>query len=144
MSQSVYRAIAFQEPGDGPKDGWGVIFPDFPGCVSEGDTSIEAMKNAVEALALHIEGMVADDQKLPPESQVNERDKPWVLEIPMQGAVHAFLNVTVPGKRVRLDVTMDRALVERLDAAATRDGTSRSGYLAQAVREKLQRNREPA
>jgi metal-responsive CopG/Arc/MetJ family transcriptional regulator len=35
-------------------------------------------------------------------------------------------------------------LVDRLDPAARQDGTTRSGYLAQAVREKLQRNRELA
>jgi metal-responsive CopG/Arc/MetJ family transcriptional regulator len=54
------------------------------------------------------------------------------------------LPVEVPGKSARINITMDVALVDRLDAAARRDGTTRSGYLAQAVRERLQRNRELA
>lgn len=144
MALRIYRAIAFQSPGDGPDDGWDVIFPEFPGCVSQGDTAVEAMKNAVEALSLHIDGMIAEGEELPPDSHINERDKGWVLGVKMQNPVYAFLNIVVPGKRVRMDVTMDRALVERLDAAASSEGTTRSGYLTQAVREKLQRNQESA
>jgi predicted RNase H-like HicB family nuclease len=144
MAQRFYRAIAFQNPGDGPDDGWDVIFPDFPGCISQGETAVEAMKNATEALALHVEGIIKEASKLPPESQLNEPDKEWILALPMQNPVHALLNIAVPGNSVRMDITMDRALVERLDSAASREGTTRSGFLAQAVREKLKRNREHA
>jgi predicted RNase H-like HicB family nuclease len=143
MALRIYRAIAFQSPGDGPEDGWDVIFPDFPGCVSQGDTAVEAMKCAVEALSLHIDGMIAEGQELPPDSHINEPDKAWIVNLNMQNPVYALLNIVVPGKRLRMDVTMDRALVERLDAAASSEGITRSGYLAQAVREKLQRNQEP-
>ena len=144
MALRIYRAIAFQNPGEGPEDGWDVIFPDFPGCVSQGETAVEAMKSAVEALSLHIDGMIAEGQELPQDSQINQPDKSWVLDLNMQNPVYGLLNIVVPGKRLRMDVTMDRALVERLDAAASSEGTTRSGYLAQAVREKLQRNQEPA
>ena len=58
--------------------------------------------------------------------------------------MQALLPVEVPGKSMRVNITMDAALVDRLDAAARRDGTTRSGYLAQAVRERLQRSRELA
>ena len=142
MATSWYRAIAYQRPNDGPDDGWDVIFPDFPGCVSQGDTALDAMKNAKEALALHIEGMVAEGCELPPQSELNTPDKDWVTSIRMQNPVYALLETTLPGKNVRVDITMDRALVERVDSAAAREGTTRSGYLAQAVREKLQRSRE--
>ncbi len=145
MAIRFYRAIAYQAPGDGPDDGWDVIFPDFPGCVTQGDTAQKAMENAVEALALHIEGMVAEGLGLPP-SRVDEQPTDWVLEIPMQKKpepVRALLHVEVPGGTLRINITMDKALVERLDAAAAKEGTTRSGYLAQAVREKLQRKKEP-
>jgi predicted RNase H-like HicB family nuclease len=144
VTPRFYRAIAYQAPGDVPDDGWDVIFPDFPGCTSKGDTAQEAMKNAIEALELHLEGMVAEGQKIPPESRMNEHDKQWVLNIKMQHEAIAFVPVIVPGKSVRMDVTMDQALIKRLDAAASSEGTTRSGYLAQAVREKLQRSRENA
>lgn len=147
MATRHYRAIAYQSPGDGPDDGWDVVFPDFPGCVSQGDTAHDALENGREALALHLEGMLADGLELPAPSRVNEHDKEWVLHIVAQknpAPLHAFVSVEIPGESVRMNITMEKALVERLDAAASREGASRSGYLAQAVREKLQRNRENA
>jgi predicted RNase H-like HicB family nuclease len=144
MTLRFYRAIASQDPGAGPKDGWGVVFPDLPGCVSIGGTAQEAMKNAVEALSLHVEGMVSNGLALPPDSGVDQPDPEWLAEAPMQNPVTAFLTVEVPGRSTRINITMDEGLVERLDAAASREGTTRSGYLAQAVREKLQRARETA
>lgn len=142
MASNWYRAIAYQQPGDRPDDGWDAIFPDLPGCVSQGETALEAMKNAKDALALHVEGMIAEGLELPPQSELNIPNKEWVADIRMQSPVYALLETVIPGRNVRVDITMDRALVERLDSAAAREGTTRSGYLAQAVREKLQRNRE--
>jgi predicted RNase H-like HicB family nuclease len=142
MALRLYRAIAYQGPGDRPDEGWDVIFPDFPGCVSQGATAQEAMENAVEALALHIEGMLAEGETLPRSSPLDAALPDWVSAIEMQTPVHALLSMEVPGKSLRINITMDKALVDRLDAAATREGTTRSGYLAQAVREKLQRSRE--
>lgn len=143
MASRFYRAIAYQAPGDGSSDGWDVIFPDFLGCVSQGDTMLDAVKNGKEALALHIEGMVAEGAELPDESRANQPEPAWVREIKMRNPVHPFLEMDVPGKSSRINITMDEALINRLDAAASSEGATRSGYLAQAVREKLQRNREP-
>ena len=36
--------------------GYGVSFPDFPGCVSVGDTVDDAIRHGSEALAFHVEG----------------------------------------------------------------------------------------
>ncbi len=145
MAQRWYRACVYQSPGDGPQDGWDIVFPQFLGCISQGDTVLDAVKNGKEALALHIEGMVADGEALPDEAKANDPDPGWVIEIPKKDPVyHPFLEMEVPGRSTRINITMDEALVERLDSAAKAEGTSRSGYLAQAVRERLQRNREIA
>src|ERR1700729_1480236 len=109
MATRWYRAVAYQEPGDGPEDGWDVIFPDLPGCVTQGETAIDAMKNAKEALALNIEGMIAEGIDLPGDSKLNSEDEEWVVQIPMQNPTSALLETALPGKNVRLDVTMDRA-----------------------------------
>ena len=142
MALRFYRAIAYQAPGDGPEDGWDVVFPDLPGCVSQGDSVEDALRNAAEALALHVEGMVAEGLDLPSSSGLTAKLPDWLRESDMSDPVQALLQVEVPGKSMRVNITMDAALVDRLDAAARRDGTTRSGYLAQAVREKLQRSRE--
>jgi predicted RNase H-like HicB family nuclease len=146
MVLRLYRVVVFQGPDDGPDASWDAIFPEFPGCVSQGASSLEAIENGREALALHIEGMVAEGQVLPESSGPNLPLPAWVVEqeATMLRPLHALLTMEIPKKSVRLNITMDEALVERLDAGARRDGTTRSGYLAQAVREKLRRGREMA
>jgi len=49
-----------------PDSSFGVTFPDFLGCTSGGDTFDEACEMAREALALHLEGMAADGEDIPP------------------------------------------------------------------------------
>lgn len=44
---------------------YGVTVPDVPGCFSAGSTAAEALDNIQEALELHFEGLVADNEPLP-------------------------------------------------------------------------------
>src|SRR5712691_10535234 len=44
---------------------YGVSFPDFPGVATAGRTLDEARAMAEEALALYIEGLVADNEAIP-------------------------------------------------------------------------------
>lgn len=58
--------LAILEPST---DGYGVYFPDLPGCISFGETIEDARKNATEALELHIYGMEKDSDPLPEPSK---------------------------------------------------------------------------
>jgi predicted RNase H-like HicB family nuclease len=49
---------------------FGVSFPDFPGCVTAGHSLDEARAFAVEALALHIDGMIEDGETIPKPSSL--------------------------------------------------------------------------
>lgn len=60
--ERTYLALIHKDPGSS----FGVTFPDFPGCTSGGDTLEEAREMAREALALCLEGMVADGEHIPP------------------------------------------------------------------------------
>jgi len=51
---------------------YGVSFPDFPGCITAGNTIEEAKRMAYEALLFHIEGMLEDSEKLPMPSKLEE------------------------------------------------------------------------
>lgn len=51
-------------------DGISVEFPDLPGCFSYGDTDIEALNNAKEALELHIFGLEDDNEEIPEPSHI--------------------------------------------------------------------------
>lgn len=64
------RYVAFIHGDDGP--GFGVSFPDFPGCVSDGDTVEEAIRRGAEALAFHVEGMIEDGEAVPAPRAVQE------------------------------------------------------------------------
>jgi predicted RNase H-like HicB family nuclease len=46
--------------------GVSVLFPDLEGCFSWGETPIEAVQNAREALELHLEALLEAGQPLPP------------------------------------------------------------------------------
>lgn len=142
MAVKFSRAIAYQAPGDGPADGWDVVFPDFPGCVTQGDSAQQAMEHAIEALSLQVEGMVAEGLALPPPSPMNAPLPEWLSDSDMPNQVHALLPIEVPAVTARLTVTVDQALLQRLDAAAKQEGATRSAYLAQAVQEKLRRSHE--
>jgi predicted RNase H-like HicB family nuclease len=46
-------------------DGYTVIVPSLPGCISEGDTVEEALANIREAIELHEESMRAHGEHVP-------------------------------------------------------------------------------
>ncbi len=48
-----------------------------------------------------------------------------------------MVQVEMPGRIVRVNLTMNEALRARVDAAASARGMSRSGYVAEAVRDRL-------
>lgn len=66
MAMHVYPAIL-----EGDADaGFSIWFPDIDGCVSAGDSANEAALGAQEALALHLEGLIAEGLPLPTASDL--------------------------------------------------------------------------
>jgi predicted RNase H-like HicB family nuclease len=57
------------EPSE--EGGYTAIAPSLPGCISEGDTKEEALRNIKEAIELYLEP-VEDDHILVPNSEVVE------------------------------------------------------------------------
>ena len=51
---------------------FGVIFPDFDGCVSVGKDLNDAINMAQEALKFHVEGMREDGEELPEPKTLKE------------------------------------------------------------------------
>ena len=51
---------------------YGVSFPDLPGCITVGSTLEEAHEMAREALALHLEGLGADGDAVPPPGSADQ------------------------------------------------------------------------
>jgi predicted RNase H-like HicB family nuclease len=113
---------------------YGVSFPDFPGCITTADTPDEALARGAQALALHVEGMIEDGVAIPVLRKPGELlADPEVAE-DMAHAILALIEVELPAKAVRINISMDETLLQRLDRAAASAGQSRSAFLAEAVR----------
>lgn len=54
------------------EDGISVEFPDLPGCFTCADTVDEAIKNAKDAMGLHLYGMERDNDEIPIPSSIHE------------------------------------------------------------------------
>lgn len=118
--------------------GYGVSMPDVPGCFSAGATVEEALENAHEALALHFEGLLADQLELPQPKPVDLH-----LDNPDYAAgVWAVIDFDVTpflGKSVRFNATLPERLLLRIDDRVQKDHrySSRSGFLAAAALREL-------
>lgn len=124
MSSIYYPAVI-----DRSASGYGVSFPDFPGCIAAGTTLQEAALAAEAALALHIDGMRADGDKLPAPSAIDAIE-------PMADDVATIL-VRTEAEPVfrRVQVTIEAGLLAAIDAASP----NRSAFLSEAARAMLHR-----
>ena len=108
---------------------YGVSFPDFPGCVTAGRTLEEARQMAVEALALHLEGLEAEDLLVPAASTLDE-----ILRHPEhRDGVPFLVDVEPRTKVVRVNITLDVNVLQQIDAYTEKIGASRSAFLANAA-----------
>lgn len=119
--------IAILEPAT---EGFGVYFPDLPGCTSAGATASEAARNALDAIALHLEGMAEGGDPIPEPTALD------AIEVP-KGAAPLVVPVALPGKVERINVTMDEGMLMATDRLAKEFGLSRSGLFVELIREKI-------
>ena len=53
-------------------DGYGLLFPDVPGCVTTGRDAAELMAHAIEALTLHLESLREDGDPIPAPGELDD------------------------------------------------------------------------
>lgn len=119
-----YYALIRKEGGSD----YGVEFPDFPGCITAGKDLDEAARLAEEALNFHIDGLLEDGGSLPTPSSLEDID--------VSGAV-PFVVQAYDRARKRINVMLPEWLIAQIDNAAHASGTSRSGLIEEAAKEKL-------
>jgi hypothetical protein len=110
------------------------VFPGLPGCTSGGDGLQEAARNAPEALAFHIEGML---EAVPEPGTLDDPLPDWLADEDLRRTVRLLVPVDLPGRALRLNVSLEEGPVRRIDAAAAVRGMSRSAFLAEAARRAL-------
>jgi len=122
-----------------PDSAFGVWFPDVEGCFSAGDTLEQASANAATALRQHVEVLESSGRTAPAAHSIDElRRDADVSEALAAGALLLAVPLLADaGRTVRINVSLDKGLVDQIDAAASERGVTRSAFLAQAAREKI-------
>lgn len=115
---------------------FGVQFPDLPGCFSAADEIEDVIPNAIEALSLWFE----DEDEVDPSPVEAIR-----LRVADDLAEGAFL-VMVPwigrnSKPARVNISLDRAMLDAIDTAAGMRRLTRSAFLAEAARNEIEGRR---
>lgn len=118
-------------------DHFGISFPDFPGCISGGETAEQAILRGTEALTFHVAGMIEDGEKLPLLRTIGELQSDKDFRKDSAGGVLALVPFDLPGKSVRINISIDENLLSSIDLASDATGESRSGWLASAARRRL-------
>lgn len=117
---------------------YGISFPDFPGCVSGGATLEDAFRRGRETLAAHVEALVEDDGGLPAVRSLDAlKADPALAEDFADAELIGAVEVELPGKSKRINVSLEERLLERIDRRAQSLGLNRSAYLAEAARREM-------
>lgn len=115
-----------------PESTFGVTVPDLPGCFSAGETLDEAMRMSQEAIELHIEGLLEDNDVVPVPHSIDEHQK----SIEFQGGIWALVDVDLDklmGPAERINITVPRFALRKIDAAAAKAGMNRSQFLVRTA-----------
>lgn len=132
MSKLHYLAILERAEGGG----YGVFFPDLPGCVTVGDSEGEAWANAESVLNLHVAGMIDDGELLPAPSLPSAVGAdPEVDEV-----ARLLIGVAADPPRVRVNVMLDANVLQAIDMVSD----NRSQFLTEAATAMLRLGAPPS
>ncbi len=114
-------------------DGISIEFPDLPGCLPCADNVDEAVKNAKEALMLHLYGMEEDNEEIPEPTPINkihlEPDQAIVL-------TDVFMPPFREKQKMRY-VKKTLSIPSWLNAEAEHYGINFSAVLQEALKQRL-------
>jgi predicted RNase H-like HicB family nuclease len=119
---------------------YGVTVPDIAGVHSWGDTIDEAMRNAKEAIIGHVSTLVELGENVDFTCSTVEElaGKPEFV-----GAVWALVDVDLSkldSKPERINISLPRFVLHKIDAYVEERHETRSGFLARAALEALAHN----
>ena len=110
-------------------EGFAVFFPGLA-CGGAGESMAVAVADAEQGLAAYLDAARDNGTDVPPPTEIDKiKVDPDIDEV-----ARILVRYEPPAHSVRLNITMDEALLKRVDAVAEREGFTRSGFLANAVR----------
>ena len=107
----------------------GVTFPDFPGCFSAADDWDQLPAMIQEAVEVHFYG---EEAIIPAPTPLGDQ----LRDAAYQGGAWMLFDIDlskVSSKPIRLNISLPESLVREIDAAASSQHLTRSGFLAQAA-----------
>jgi predicted RNase H-like HicB family nuclease len=129
MATRYYLAVADRDPQERR---WSILFPSFPGVTSTAARPADLLREASDALASAVEAMAELGLALPP--SIEDDAIPDYDALGLHQPIAMLAPVEVPGRAMRVNVSMDEGLLARLDASARRTHTTRSALLARGAR----------
>lgn len=127
--KQTYWAVVYKDVDSD----YSAVFPDFPGCVTAGKDMVELLDMMVEALTLHIDGMHEDGETIP--APTSFENLPADPEPECSEVSRIPVTVTVPGKKRRMNLTIDANLIDQIETKYGKGGIS--GFLENAARRAL-------
>ena len=120
-------------------DSFGVSFPDFPGCISVGESLDDAIHNACEALSFYVECSMQDGDDIPAPRSMTEIVNDPELADWRKGAQLVWIPLLLDrGVSKRVNISVDLGLLDAIDGEAKRRRVTRSAFLATAARNELE------
>ena len=129
------KSIIAMEPAT-KKSAFGAVVPNLPGCFSAGEMLDEAIQNAQEAIDSHCETLIEDNLDIPPATSIAKHQK----DPEFAGWIWALVDVPVEkylGPAEKINITVPRLILSRIDEYAKGHGATRSGFLVQAARQAM-------
>jgi len=111
---------------------YGVIFPDFPTCITAGETLDEAQNMAQEALQFHIDGMIEDKEEIPSPSGLKKVKMKY-----KNPEAFLVIPVRIPSKFTRINITVDEKFLRKLDKYLENHEESRSAFFVSAAKRSM-------
>ncbi len=121
-----------------------LLWPDLPGCTTTGKTEDEALKNAAEAMSLHLWGMEVDGDEIPAPTPLHRLDLGEYVE-EGEKIVAVLVEVWMPSFRERMEtkaVNRTVTLPGWLDSQAKRAALNYSQILQDGIMERLKISRK--
>ena len=123
-----FYAIMHKDEGSG----YGVTFPDLPGCLSAADSEDDVLRNASEALELWF-----DDQPYVEPSRLDQVRASAAEEIKGGGTPIAVPHNRNDHRVARVNLSIERGILDAIGKAAAECYLTRSAFVAQAARNEI-------
>ena len=111
---------------------YGVTVPDLPGCFSAGDTFDGALESVREAIDFHLEGLTEEGADIPYAKPISEHQR----NAEYAGGIWAVVDVDTSrfdGRAEKINITVPRRILAKIDDYAKQHGETRSGFLVDAA-----------